>query len=65
MREKLARFMMGRYGVDTLGKFNLGVVLVLIVINMFVGSGWLYWLGLLCGCCLLAHVFEKYSKALQ
>ena len=27
MKERFARFMMGRYGVDTLGKFNIGIVL--------------------------------------
>lgn len=35
MREKLQRFMMGRYGVDSLNKFLLVVSLVLIVISTF------------------------------
>lgn len=35
-REKLARFMYGRYGMDSFGKFLLYLALGLILINMFV-----------------------------
>ncbi len=38
LRERFARFMMGRYGVDKLYYFLLGVCFVLIVINIFIGS---------------------------
>ncbi len=38
MKEKLQRFMMGRYGVDELGKFSLYFGLALIVINLFLPS---------------------------
>lgn len=62
MREKFARFMMGRYGVDTLGKFNLGVVLVLIVMNMFIGSRWLYWLGI---ALLVVAYWRMFSRNIQ
>lgn len=34
MREKLARFMQGRYGMDELGRFMTGVSLVVILLEM-------------------------------
>ena len=37
-RERFARFMIGRYGVDSLYHFLMVVCFVLIVINLFVGS---------------------------
>ena len=33
MREKFARFMAGRYGMDTMGRFTIGLALFLVVIN--------------------------------
>ena len=33
MREKFARFMTGRYGMDTMGRFTIGLALFLVVIN--------------------------------
>lgn len=35
MREKFARFMAGRYGMDSLGRFTMGFTLVMIVFNYF------------------------------
>lgn len=35
MRERLARFMAGRYGMDGLGRASLIVALIFIVLNMF------------------------------
>ena len=46
MREKMQRFMMGRYGADELSKFNLVLVLICFVISMFSGWGIFYWIGL-------------------
>ena len=37
-REKLVRFMAGRYGVDQLSNFIFAVVMIIIVINIFVNS---------------------------
>ena len=37
-RERVARFMMGRYGVDALYHFTFWVCLALIVVNLFVNS---------------------------
>ena len=42
MREKIQRFMIGRDGVDALGKFLLGAVVVLWAINLFANSRILY-----------------------
>lgn len=42
MREKFQRFMIGRYGVDAFGKFLLGAVVVLWVVNLFANSKFLY-----------------------
>ena len=37
MKEKLIRFMNGRYGGDELSKFTLAVCLVFIILNYFIG----------------------------
>jgi len=47
MKEKLRKFMMGRYGIDEFSKFLLGVAIVCWLINAFVGSKILYSWGLL------------------
>lgn len=38
MREKFARFMYGRYGVDELSRFLLIAVLVVVIVNLFFPS---------------------------
>lgn len=38
MKEKLIRFMQGRYGVDNLNTHALWLVIILLIINMFVGN---------------------------
>lgn len=35
MREKFARFMAGRYGMDALGRFTMALTLLFIVLNYF------------------------------
>lgn len=37
-RDRIARFMYGRYGMDPLGRFLLIAALVLLVFSMFLGS---------------------------
>ena len=37
-RERIARFMIGRYGVDRLYHFLLVLCFILIIVNLFVGS---------------------------
>lgn len=61
-RDRVARFMYGRYGVDELYKFNLAVLLVFIVLNFFIRSVILQILEL----ALLAwSVFRFFSKNLN
>lgn len=46
MRQKLQRFMMGRYGGDQLGQIYTGASLVLLIVSMFTGWNLLYLAGL-------------------
>ncbi len=59
MREKLQKFMIGRYGVDAFGKFLLGTVVVLWVINLFGNSRFLYSWALLL---MVYAYFRMFSK---
>lgn len=62
MREKLQRFMMGRYGMDDLSKFLLIVWIVLWVVNLFTNSSLLSLLSL----ALLIYVyFRMFSRNIQ
>lgn len=45
MREKLQRFMMGRYGNDNLNNFLIGCALVLMILELFTHSTLLMILG--------------------
>ena len=38
MKEKFQRFMIGRYGVDELGKYSLYLTIALLIIGLFVRS---------------------------
>lgn len=63
MREKMQRFMSGRYGVDELSKFLNIFVLVFLVISMF--AGWLpllsifYWIGIVL---MIYNCFRMFSR---
>ncbi len=46
MREKLMRFMAGRYGTDSLSKFLLVVTFLCLILNLFIKIPGLYFLGL-------------------
>jgi len=62
MREKLQRFMMGRYGVDQFSKFLIGVALVLWVLNMFTHRFFLYVLAL----ALMVYTYYRmFSRNIQ
>lgn len=39
LKEKMYRFMQGRYGMDDLGRFSMIVILVLMVLSMIFQSG--------------------------
>ena len=62
MREKLARFMSGRYGADQLSRFMVSAALVLLILNLFLGWGVLSFLVL----ALLALCYWRmFSKNFQ
>jgi hypothetical protein len=50
MREKLQRFMTGRYGTDQLSWVYLVITMILIVTSMFTHLGAFYWIALLLLC---------------
>ena len=57
-RQRLARFMMGRYGTDQLNQFLFGISFLLIVLSMF-RVPYVYILGLL----ILGYsYFRMFSK---
>lgn len=55
MREKLARFMYGRYGVDEFSRFLLIAVFVIVIVNLFFPSA--LWTAL-----MLAGIIFIYSR---
>lgn len=59
MKEKLYRFMQGRYGVDQFSKFLTLVGIVLFVLSRFIGGLIFYFLGL--GLVIYAY-FRMFSK---
>ena len=62
MREKLSRFMAGRYGMDQLSRAISYAALVLILVNLFLHSMVLYVVGL----ALLVYVyFRTFSRKLE
>lgn len=63
MKEKIMRFMQGRYGVDQLGSFLNSVLLVLIIVNLFIGSRLLNLFLLLLLIFSYSRIFSKnYSR---
>lgn len=58
MKDKLRRFMMGRYGIDEFNRFLLGVAMVLVVLDLFI-HGFLVYLG---GLCLIYCYYRMLSK---
>lgn len=62
MKEKLIRFMQGRYGTDQYSKFMIGVGFALVIISLFWRSRILSWLVL----AILAYVyFRMFSRNIQ
>lgn len=62
MREKLTRFMMGRYGMDKLGQFSLGVAVAFMIISLFFRTGPWYLLAFLV---LILAYYRMFSKQVQ
>ena len=61
MKEKFMRFMYGRYGVDTLGKYSLGAGLVTMVLSIVFDS---YTLSLLSWFFIILTYFRMFSRNL-
>ncbi len=59
MREKLSRFMMGRYGVDDLGRVTLYISLGLLILSLIFRYNILYVLAVLM---LVVCYFRMFSK---
>ena len=59
MREKLQRFMMGRYGVDQLNRVYIGLVFVLLVLSMITRWNILYLAAL---ALLVYSYYRMFSK---
>lgn len=59
MKEKLQRFMVGRYGSDSLSKFMIGAAFVLILLSMFISSKILVWLPLILLVVIYVRMFSK------
>lgn len=61
LKEKFMRFMYGRYGVDTLGKYSLGAGLATMVLSIVFDS---YTLSLLSWSFIILTYFRMFSRNL-
>lgn len=65
-RERIARFMYGRYGMDPLGRFLTITALVLLVASMFIGglAGSILWVAALAALvwCYARALSRRYDK---
>lgn len=61
MREKLYRFMQGRYGSDQLNRFLLWLMVGMVVINLFLGSSVFYLLSVIV---LVVSYYRMFSRNL-
>lgn len=59
MRDKLARFMAGRYGVDTLGRVTIGLALAFMILSMFFPKTPFYLVSLIL---LILTYFRMFSR---
>lgn len=59
MREKLQRFMIGRYGVDELNRFLMTMAMVFVLLDLFVRSHFLYLGGLVFMVFCYVRMFSK------
>lgn len=59
MREKLIRFMQGRYGMDYLGRFTIILGLAAIILSMFIDSAIL---SILAWACIIYAYFRMFSR---
>jgi len=59
MREKFARFMMGRYGVDALSRTLTAISMILLIVSLFGGPGLLYYFALILLVVSYARMFSR------
>ncbi len=59
MREKLIRFMQGRYGMDYLGRFTIILGLIAIILSLFIDSAIL---SILAWACIIYAYFRMFSR---
>ena len=59
MREKLIRFMQGRYGMDYLGRFTIILGLAAIILSMFIDIAIL---SILAWACIIFAYFRMFSR---
>ena len=59
LRDKVRRFMVGRYGMDELNRFLSLMILVFVVFNLFVRRWSFFWLELLCLILVYARALSK------
>ena len=59
LKDKIRRFMVGRYGTDELSRFLLTIILVLVISNLFIRSSLVVWLELLFLILCYLRIFSK------
>lgn len=62
MKEKFIRFMYGRYGFDSFGKFTFAVSIILMFLSTFRHSGFL---NLLCWLMLIYTYYRMFSRQIE
>ena len=64
MRDKLNRFMQGRYGTDSLSRFTLGIALVLLLLTVVwpYGTGFRDIVNIIALACLAYSYFRIFSR---
>lgn len=59
LRDKFRWFMVGRYGMDELNRFLSGVILILIIVNVFARNRLLFWMEVLCLIVIYGRMFSR------
>lgn len=67
MKEKLARFMYGRYGIDSFGKCLLWIAMICFLLSMFRFGRGLYYIGLVAIVYAYIRMFSRktYKRAAE
>lgn len=59
MRDKLIRFMQGRYGTDQLNRFLSTLCMILLIVSLFTKGGLLYYIAIIL---LILQLFRTFSR---